>query len=242
MKRKNFIFVFVAVMAFGFMSCNNNDCVIPKDINNDQAFVLATHKTGLTDGVDSIQVITTGHSLFEEFISFHNAVSAQNPATRNAVSLRNAVLSDVAIFYYENNKKALLVGDQINNIVYAYIVKTDTRDLFNVFAISIIDSSILDNDEFLDKDEFDDPVVEAMRRRWGTCMSEAVPFLFNDWEDDPIFTSFCWVFAPFCVAGAGLACMLQSAGVEPRPRENIDNILEIQHITVVIDMSAVPRQ
>ena len=236
MKRKKFIFVFAAVMAFGFVSCNNNDCVIPKDTNNDQAFVLATHRTNLADGVDSIQVITTGHSLFEEFVLLYDAVSGRSNSTNNAVSLRNsAVLGDIAIFHYENNKKALLVENERSNVVYAYIVETDTRDFFNVFAISIIDSADLYNNN-----EFDELELDENGRRWGTCMRGAMGILFNDWDDDPVGTFACWMFAKVCVAGAGIACTLQSAGIEPLPREIIDNnTIEIQQITVVVDMSAI---
>lgn len=46
-------------------------------------------------------------------------------------------------------------------------------------------------------------------KSWGKCMKDAMDKLFDDWEEDPVGTFGCWIMSPFCVVGAGLACLIK---------------------------------
>ena len=221
------VFFAVAVMALGFISCENKDVIISENTNDrvdDQQFVLATHTTGLVGGVDSVQVIAAGHPLLEKFISFMNSRSSATGTT--TLKSSSTLDGDIGIYYYENNKKALFVADEPQNIVYAYAVETSTKDLSNVFAISIIDSPDL-------PDEPDGLGGRPKFPSWGDCMEDAIGRLYNDWKNDPIGTTTCWLSGPLCVIGGGLACLL----LLETQVVNEENNDVIQYITVELDLS-----
>ena len=46
-------------------------------------------------------------------------------------------------------------------------------------------------------------------KSWGSCMRKAMDKLFDVWENDPVGIFGCWVMSPFCVVGAGLACLVK---------------------------------
>ena len=116
-----------------------------------------------------------------------------------------------------------MVADEPENIVYAYVVETDTREFFNAFAVLIVDSA---DNEF---DELDD----ESKQSWGKCMKGAMDRLFNDWDEDPVGTFVCWMMARACVVGGGLACAIQQLQLEAKA----DNNKEIQFITIALDTS-----
>jgi len=216
MKRIFFLYslVFYALMTFGFLSCENKDVINSENIN-DQQFVLATHTTGLFCGVDSVQVITSGHPLFKEFISFINS-SSSTTALKASSTLKNGGTSEdnIGIYYYEDNKEALLVKDEPQNIVYVYIVDTDTKALVNVFAVTLIDSPVVPDDP--------NPMFGGFFDRWKNCMKDAMNRLYNDWDDDPLGTVSCLFTGELCIIGGGLGCAFLSL-IEMAPQ----NILMI---------------
>ena len=178
-------------------------------INSDwQEFVLNTYTTDLPDGVDSIQIITNEHPLYVEEVLISPYVVDKDLDEAN-----------LAIYYYSNNKTALLAQNNLDNIAYAYMIDTRTNRFMDVLAVTKQEStsfpgknkvqlfSSVQNTMIASYDGNEYVVVDESNvlMSWGSRFKAALKLLYDDWDDDPVGTLACTVTVFLCAIGAAIA-------------------------------------
>ena len=119
-------------------------------------------------------------------------------------------LNEIAgIYHYKNGYSAVLVSDTKDETVFAYIINTELKEKIGSLSASFdnTETKPVTSINFLTLEE---NTSTYRNGSWGGCMKDAIDQLYNDWEDDPVGTSACWLTGPLCVVGGGIACAIQT--------------------------------
>ncbi|MDR2126314.1 MAG: hypothetical protein LBP63_05760 [Prevotellaceae bacterium] len=187
---------------------NGGNTTLPGFIggNSDwQKWVSNTYTADLPDGVDSIQMVTNEHPLYA------NGVLKSPYVTDKDLDEDN-----LAIYYYSNNKTALLARNNLDNIVYTYMIASDTKDLVDVFVITKQENS--GSNQLIGNSYREIQLFSSIQNTmlgsyngekyiltsWGSRFGAALKQLYDDWDDDPVGSLACCVTTVLCAAAAAI--------------------------------------
>jgi hypothetical protein len=194
-----------------FIGCDNS---IEQSLDL-QKFVLNTYIKQLPGGVDSIQRVSWEHPFVK------NAVTSQY------LNDKDLDIENLAIYYYTNNKTALLAVNKQNNTVYAYVTKSDTKDFVDVFVVMRKENPVLKSLKE-NGSQREVQLISSVKNKmiiscngnknnielrsgsdesWGGCMKNSMEELYDDWENDAWGSFCCWMTGPLCAVGAAIHCL-----------------------------------
>lgn len=177
----------------------------------DKKFVLNTYTTKLPDGVDSIQIITNEHPLYTKGVLKSQYVVDKDLDEAN-----------LAIYYYPNNRIALLAENNLNNIVYTYVIKADTKEFIDVFVVEkkeaagsligkapTVEIKIKSSAQntmiaSYDGQSYSAGKSEYVLQGWWSRFKGALKQLYDDWDDDPVGSLACTVTIALCAIGGAI--------------------------------------
>lgn len=165
-----------SLISLGLFSCDSDS------VDFKETYVSETYVDGLRGGVLKIEKVSINHPFVRKSSSY--VLSKKS----------GGKYFNAAIYYYANGYKACLIEDVSTSTVFSSICKYGNE-------ISKIKAEL--------KRGFQDVYIynsNLSNKKWGTCMKESIPRLYNDWEEDPVGTASCWLTGPLCVVGAGIAC------------------------------------
>jgi hypothetical protein len=192
-------FILLCLISLIVLSCQDNEDIVTKE--EIDSSVINTFTTNLQDGVDSIQLVTELNSLFQE-------ASASGYIDSNTLETASP-----AIYFYNDSTKALLLENVSGNVVYIYLVNSDNNSFKGAYIAYLNEKTtlkagepILQIESLISEELVYSYSSNSSLKGWGDCMDDAIDQLYDDWDEDPVGTTVCWLTGPLCVIGGGLAC------------------------------------
>ncbi|MDR1199228.1 MAG: hypothetical protein LBK94_09515 [Prevotellaceae bacterium] len=184
------------------ITANVTTAIINADLAN-QEYVINTYTTKLPEGVDSIQTVTNESPFYKKVLKSSYIIDKELDE------------ANIAIYYYTNNRIALLARNTLNNIVYTYVIKADTKEFVDVFTVTKQENS----SSLANRSSVEIQLTSSVQSQilysydgneslvpesWGSRFKDALKQLYNDWDDDPVGTLACCVTTVLCAIGAAI--------------------------------------
>ncbi len=195
--------VWLLTGSIAFVGCEEKG---EQEVVNESEFIYEN----LPSGVLSIEKQNVkGENLYE--------LISENPfCSANKSQNISGEATQVIAFNYENNMSAVmftLAGDE--NSIFINVVDNKTNNIkeFFIFKVGVMNNVVKNFTLKSYYNEFDYAVGgniissgNKSLNSWGSCMTDAMNELYNDWEDAPVESFACVATGWYCAAGGAIAC------------------------------------
>jgi len=172
-------------------------------------FVVQAYQTNLPNSIDSVQIVTRNHPVFQE--------ACKLILEKRIGPVSEWLFPEFSICYYPEDIAALLLEEATQSRIYAYLFSPTNREFIDLLiceweadhhskATMTADNNLMRMFSVSRNEQVMVYCIENQDKKWGQCMKQAMKLLYEDWDNDPLGTFACWATGPQCAIGGAIGC------------------------------------